>query len=74
MPSWRKFSGWDNKPMTLDELEAYVQEEMDEILNQLQTVNLLNAQIEIKTLAIGTALQQLNQTVQTFINEQRQEG
>lgn len=60
--------------MTLDELEAYVQEEMDEILNQLQTVNLLNAQIEIKTLAIGTALQQLNQTVQTFINEQRQEG
>jgi ABC-type transporter Mla subunit MlaD len=58
--------------MGLDEFEAQYREQMDEILNQLQSVVLVLADLERKSLTIGEFVRSLSQTVETFIDEQRQ--
>lgn len=55
--------------MTLEEFEIQYREAMDHILNQLQTVTLLNHQVQEETVAIGLSVQNLSQLVETFIQE-----
>ncbi|NJL84798.1 MAG: hypothetical protein HC886_00555 [Leptolyngbyaceae cyanobacterium SM1_1_3] len=58
--------------MNIQDFEGRYREEMGEILNQLQTVVLLSSQIEARITRIGNSIQQLSQTVESFIREQKQ--
>lgn len=59
--------------MNLQEFEAEYRNAMDESLNRLQTAILLLAQLESQITSVGRDLQNLSQTVEEFINEQRTE-
>jgi len=58
--------------MDLEEFETFYREEIEEVLNQLQTVMLTLVDLEHKTLEIGRSLQDLTTTVETFVVEHRQ--
>ncbi|NEQ29704.1 MAG: hypothetical protein F6K04_01685 [Leptolyngbya sp. SIO4C5] len=59
--------------MNIQDFEVRYREEIGEILNQLQTVVLLSSQIEARIARIGDSIQQLSQTVESFMTEQKQE-
>ncbi|MFE4107335.1 hypothetical protein [Almyronema epifaneia] len=59
--------------MNIQDFEVRYREEIGEILNQLQTVVLLSSQIEARITRIGESIQQLSQTVESFIGEQNQQ-
>ncbi|NET31627.1 MAG: hypothetical protein F6K19_06455 [Cyanothece sp. SIO1E1] len=59
------------KETSMQEFEAYYRETVDDILNQLQTVSLLAAQVEAKTVEIGNSIQTLRQSVRTVMAEQK---
>ncbi len=58
--------------MDLEKFEAQYRQEMDEALNKLQTVMLLLAELEAKTGEVGHSIQSLSQTVEAFLNQQKQ--
>jgi Na+/phosphate symporter len=59
--------------MNLEEFESQYRAAIDETLNQLQTATLLLAQAQAKVLEIGSYVQNLSQTVEEFIAEQKSE-
>jgi len=59
--------------MNMEDFEAQYRYAIDEILNQLQAINLLLAQADIQISQVKSTVQSLNQTVETFISEQRVE-
>jgi exonuclease VII small subunit len=59
--------------MNLEEFETQYRRTIEESLNQLQTAVLLVANLEAKIATVGQELQNLNQTVEEFITEQRTE-
>ena len=59
--------------MNLDEFENQYRSLLDTSLNQLQTAVLLMAQLEANITNIGQNLQNLSQTLEEFVAEQRSE-
>ncbi len=59
--------------MTLDEFEANYRDQLDAILNRLQSVTLLNQRIEAEAAEIADSMQQLTEVVERFLNESRQD-
>lgn len=59
--------------MNLEEFETRYRYEMNESLNQLQIVVLLLAQLEARIATVGDNLQNISQTLEEFIIEQRAE-
>ena len=59
--------------MNIQEFEAEYRDALDEASNQLQTVVLLVAQVEVSIASIGQALQNLSQSVEEFVSEQSSE-
>lgn len=53
--------------MTLENLENQYQQALDETLNQLQTVNLLVAQLEAKMEEVRQSMLNLSQTVEEIL-------
>ncbi|MEB3355418.1 MAG: hypothetical protein VKK04_01635 [Synechococcales bacterium] len=58
--------------MDLEEFETLYREEMETVLNRLQTVMLTLVDLENKTLEIGRSLQDLSISVEKFVVEYRQ--
>jgi hypothetical protein len=59
--------------MNLEEFENYYRDTVEKILNDLQTAVLLAANLENRIIVIGQDLQNLSQTVEEFIIQQRAE-
>ncbi len=59
--------------MNIEEFETNYRNGIDETLNQLQTAVLLLSQLEARITIIGQGLQNLSQTVEEFVVEQRNE-
>ena len=59
--------------MNLEEFETQCRARLEESLNDLQTTVLLVAQLQNKIAIIGQELQNLSQTVEEFIAEQKAE-
>jgi len=59
--------------MNLEEFENYYRDTVEKILNDLQTAVLLAAHLENRIIVIGQDLQNLSQTVEEFIIQQRAE-
>jgi tRNA1(Val) A37 N6-methylase TrmN6 len=59
--------------MNIEEFELQYRNGIDQTLNQLQTAVLLLAQLEDRITVIGQDLQNLSQTVEEFVIEQRDE-
>lgn len=59
--------------MNLNEFETQFRDETDVALNQLQTVTLLIAQLQIQHDSAAESLQNLTRLVETFITQQREE-
>lgn len=59
--------------MNIEEFENQYRNSIDRTLNQLQTAVLLLAQLEDRITVIGQDLQNLSQTVEEFVTEQREE-
>ncbi|HEY9779760.1 MAG TPA: hypothetical protein V6D09_06445 [Leptolyngbyaceae cyanobacterium] len=59
--------------MNIEEFETNYRNGIDETLNQLQTAVLLLSQLEARITIIGQDLQNLSQTVEEFVVEQRNE-
>lgn len=59
--------------MNLEEFETQYRRTIEESLNQLQTAVLLVAHLEARIATVGQELQNLNQTVEEFLAEQRTE-
>lgn len=59
--------------MNIEEFENQYRSSIDDTLNQLQTAVLLLAQLEDRITIIGQDLQNLSQTVEEFVTEQRNE-
>lgn len=57
--------------MNLDEFEVQYRDQMDNILNQLQTAILLLADLERRTRVVGEGIQSISQTVEIYISSQR---
>lgn len=53
--------------MTLENLENQYQQSLEETLNQLQTVNLLVAQLEVKMEEVRQSMLNLSQTVEEIL-------
>lgn len=62
--------GW---VMNIEEFELNYRNGIDDTLNQLQTAVLLLAQLEDRITVIGQDLQNLSQTVEEFVTQQRDE-
>jgi membrane protein required for beta-lactamase induction len=60
--------------MNLDELEAQYRYAIDDVLNQMQTVVLLLAQVETRTIQIGNSIQGIRDMMESFIAAQRAEA
>lgn len=56
--------------MNLEEFEIQYRDAIDETLNQLQTVVLMLAQLQIRITNVGLNLQDISQTVEAFVTEQ----
>lgn len=59
--------------MKLDEFEANYRDQLDAILNRLQSVTLLNQRIEAEAAEIADSMQQLTKVVERFLKESRQD-
>ncbi len=59
--------------MNLEEFEIQCRATLEESLNELQTTVLLVAQLQNRIVIIGQELQNLSQTVEEFIAEQKAE-
>jgi tRNA1(Val) A37 N6-methylase TrmN6 len=59
--------------MNIEEFETNYRNGIDETLNQLQTAVLLLSQLEARITVIGQDLQNLSQTVEEFVIQQRDE-
>jgi len=59
--------------MNIQEFETNYRNGIDETLNQLQTAVLLLSQLEARITVIGQDLQNLSQTVEEFVIQQRDE-
>jgi len=59
--------------MNIQEFETNYRNSIDETLNQLQTAVLLLSQLEARITVIGQDLQNLSQTVEEFVIQQRDE-
>ncbi len=59
--------------MNIEEFETNYRNGIDETLNQLQTAVLLLSQLEARITVIGQDLQNLSQTVEEFVTQQRNE-
>ncbi|OWY69220.1 hypothetical protein B7486_21985 [cyanobacterium TDX16] len=59
--------------MNIEEFELNYRNGIDDTLNQLQTAVLLLAQLEDRITVIGQDLQNLSQTVEEFVTQQRNE-
>lgn len=59
--------------MNIEEFENNYRRTIDESLNELQTVVLLTAHLQHRITIIGQSLQNLSQTVEEFIAEQKTE-
>ncbi|MDV2996044.1 MAG: hypothetical protein N4J56_005698 [Chroococcidiopsis sp. SAG 2025] len=59
--------------MNIEEFELNYRNGIDNTLNQLQTAVLLLAQLEDRITVIGQDLQNLSQTVEEFVTQQRDE-
>jgi hypothetical protein len=59
--------------MNIEEFELNYRNGIDDTLNQLQTAVLLLAQLEDRITIIGQDLQNLSQTVEEFVTQQRDE-
>lgn len=59
--------------MNIEEFELNYRNGIDDTLNQLQTAVLLLAQLEDRITVIGQDLQNLSQTVEDFVTQQRDE-
>lgn len=59
--------------MKLDEFETNYREQMDSILNRLQSVTLLNQRIEAEAAEIAQSMQQLTDVVERFLSEARRD-
>lgn len=59
--------------MNLEEFETQYRARIEENLNELQTAVLLAAQLENRIHALGRNLQNMSQTVEEFIREQKAE-
>lgn len=59
--------------MNIEEFELNYRNGIDDTLNQLQTAVLLLAQLEDRITVIGQDLQNLSQTVEEFVTQQRDE-
>lgn len=59
--------------MNLEEFENYYRETLGETLNELQTAALLAEHLQNRIVVIGQDLQNLGQTVEEFITEQKAE-
>jgi exonuclease VII small subunit len=57
--------------MDIEEFEAEYRTNMEETLNQLQTAVLLLAKLESKLVNVGQNLQNISQTVEDFVIQQR---
>jgi uncharacterized iron-regulated protein len=57
--------------MSIDEFEIHYRESMREVLDQLQSVVMLSAQLQEKVADIGLSLEQLNQATEQFLDQQR---
>ncbi|NEQ25917.1 MAG: hypothetical protein F6K28_44070 [Microcoleus sp. SIO2G3] len=56
--------------MTLEEFEGQYREAIDDALNQMQTVVLLLAQAETKTVELGNSLQNIRSMMDNFFAQQ----
>jgi uncharacterized protein YoxC len=59
--------------MSLQEFESQYRDAMAETLNELQTAVLLLAQVQRKISEIGSSVQNLSQSVEEFIGNQKVE-
>lgn len=59
--------------MNIEEFENTYRKTIDESLNELQSVVLLTAHLQNRITIIGQSLQNLSQTVEKFIDEQKNE-
>lgn len=59
--------------MDLEEFETHYRSAMDNVLNQLQTMMLLVAQMEAKISEVGTSVQDLSERVETYVVQKQQE-
>ena len=59
--------------MNLEEFETQYRNTVDRSLNQLQTAVLLLAQLQANINNVGQDLQNLSQTVEEFVTQQRAE-
>ncbi len=59
--------------MNLSEFEIQYRHVLEQTLTQLQTAVLLVAQLELRIASIGQELQDLSQTVEEFVAQQRSE-
>ncbi|MUL37697.1 hypothetical protein [Gloeocapsopsis dulcis] len=57
--------------MNLEEFESQYRSTLDSSLNQLQTTVLLLAQLEANIASVSKDLQNLSQTVEEFISEEK---
>ena len=60
-----------NPDMKLDEFESNYRDQLDTILNRLQSVALLNQRIEAEAAEIASSMQQLTEVVERFLSESR---
>ena len=60
--------------MTLEEFEGQYRAAIDDALNQMQTVVLLLAQAETKTVELGTSLQSIRSMMDTYFARQSPES
>ncbi len=59
--------------MNLQEFESQYRDAMAETLNELQAAMLMLAQLQIKISQIGSSVQTMSQSVEEFINQQKNE-
>ncbi len=59
--------------MNLSEFETQSRDTLEQTLNQLQTAVLLVAQLEARIVTIGQDVQNLSQTVEDYVAQQRGE-
>ena len=59
--------------MKLDEFELNYREQLDTILNRLQSVTLLNQRIEAEAAEIASSMQQLTEVVERFLSESQRD-